>query len=177
MKVTLQVNGREIQKPMEEKWFDVNPHTINRNLFQIERDETFQEFIRNLILEAFTELDNHPEKYGKPFKTMFPKKTWDVKIVEELNKIATDLGDHMTDWVEQSLEWAQSITNGETWEDICKKEDTSNWYRLIVWKNGYAKRIGGSKADYNSIPRSSIGHGTFTSKYKMYDTVPSIVAY
>ena len=77
MKVTLQVNGREViftevesisifeekpesedAKPTEEKWFRVTPLAIDQNLFKKERSDTRQEDTRQLILEAFEEMQN-----------------------------------------------------------------------------------------------------------------------
>lgn len=103
MKVTLQVNGREMtfsekaliaivekhlsseatqkttttkvaQKPTEDAWFEVKPQTIDQELFKKKREDKWQEATRQLILEAFAEMKDNPEKYGKNFKTMMPKK-------------------------------------------------------------------------------------------------------
>ena len=109
MKVTLQVDEKAnpIQRPTEGIPFPVNPLGIDRKLFQEERKDPRQEETRQLILQAFTKVDEYPEKYGKPFNTLMPKKTWDWKTVNELGKLATELGNHEADWVEQAIEWAQ----------------------------------------------------------------------
>ena len=104
------------QVPTDDQWFEVNPRAINQSLFQKKRKDERQEKTRKLILEAFAEVKSSPEKYGKKFKTMMPKKTWTSKTVEELKQLACKLGDHNADWVEQALEWAQRICNGESWE-------------------------------------------------------------
>ena len=178
MKVTLQVNGREmtfseqelvaiveehfsrkdtekvtttkaVQKPTEGKWFDVRPQDINQELFQKQREDKKQEKTRKIILEAFAEVKKDPERYGKSFKTMIPKKEWSSNIgykVEGQN----------ANWIEQGLEWAQRIVNGESWEAICNNADTADWYRLVVGKHGCLKFIGGSRKKEDCSPASSI---------------------
>lgn len=41
----------------------------------------------------------------------------------------------MINWVQQAFEWAQRISNGESWEDVCNKEGNIKYERLIIWKN------------------------------------------
>ena len=173
---TTQQEAKPIQRPTEGIPFKVNPLEIDRNLFQKEREYKRQEETRQLILEAFTKVDEDPEKYGKPFKTLMPEKTWQGwKKVGELIDIAYKLGDHDADWVEQALEWAQRISNGETWEDICNNPDTANWYRLIEWKNGYYRLVGGSRERYNYRPASDVHDDNYLSNYGIFYTVPLVV--
>ena len=202
MNETLQVCGR----PEEGKWFKVNPLTIDQALFQEARasseqemadklyweykvqkqlttdqylkdlDAARQEKTRKLILEAFAEVNANPEKYGKPFKTLRPKMTWTCKTEEGLKELASSLGDHIADWVEQALEWAQRIQNGETWQDICNNSEYYEWYRAVVWKNGYIRRIGGSKFDRVYAAASTVDeYDCYNGIY--YDMVPLVVSY
>lgn len=143
MEVTLQENGRKTQKPTVGEWFEVKPQAIDQRLFETKREDYRQEAARKLILQAFAKMKNNPEKYGKNFETMMPKKTWDFKTVAELKEMASKLGDHNADWIEQALEWAQRIANGESWKAICNDKDTVRWFRLVVWKNGSARLAGG----------------------------------
>lgn len=210
MKITLQVNGREMTFSEEEliailnehfsereteeqttkcvqtedkttqvaktdKYFDVTPSSINRNLFQEEREDVQQEWPRQIILEAFDEFDRHPEKYAKSFKVMIPKKTWSSKTVEELKSLAKKLGDHNANWVEQALVWAQRISNGETWEALCNEPDTEAWYRLIVWKNGYPRLVGGSVNNSNYNSASGVYNIDYDGGSFLFDTVPLVV--
>ena len=206
MKVTLQVNGREMtfsekeliaivekhlssetirktstaevpQKPTEDEWFEVKPQAIDYELFKKKRRDKRQEATRQLILEAFAEIKKEPEKYGKNFKTMMPKKTWRSKTVSELEELARNLGDHNADWVEQVLEWAQRIANGESWEAICNDADTANWYRLVVWKYGYKRLIGGSVDNLDSDSASDVNNGTFIFNDILRHVVPLVVFY
>lgn len=202
MKVTLQVNGREMtfsekeliaileehfssktttskvaQKPTEDEWFEVNPLTIDQKLFEEKRNNKMQEATRQLILEAFVEMKNNPEKYGKNFKTMIPKKEWESKTVAELKELACKLGDHNADWIEQALEWAQRIANGESWKSICNDADTANWHRLVVWKNGYARLVGGSVDLGENVPASDAVSAYFDSDKYLDCGVPLVVLY
>lgn len=206
MKVTLQVNGREMtfseqeliaivekllsskttkqttakvaQKPTEDEWFEVKPQAIDQKLFEKKRKDTRQEKTRQLILEAFAEMKNNPEKYGKNFKTMMPKRDWESKTVAQLKEMACKLGDHNADWVEQALEWAQRIVNGESWKSICNDADTANWYRLVIWKDGYARLVGGSVDGIGFYdPASDVLDGICGDDYGTNGTVPLVVLY
>ena len=112
-------------------------------------------------------------KYAKPFKTMFPQKTWEVKSVKDLREMAKNLGDHNADWIEQSLEWAQRLQNGETWEDICNKIDTVFNCRLIEWGYGYCKYIGG----FNEHPATYIDKARYYQNDNSLWAIPLIVSY
>ena len=168
-------NVETVQKPEEGKWFEVNPETINQKLFKEERADPQQEETRKLIQEAFAAVKSNPEKYASSFKTLMPEKTWNYKTVAELKELATILGDHMADWVEQALEWAQRIQNGESWENLCNDVDTANCYRLIAWKNGYTRVVGGSRRSNDSDPASVVYDSSSYSDSTLYDTVPLVV--
>ena len=109
--------------------------------------------------------------------TLMPKKTWPGKTVLELKELANSRGDHMADWVEQSLEWAMRITNGTPWETLCNYSDTANWYRCVVWDNGEAVHIGGAiNYDVHHAP-SSIGSNFYKEQKILRNTVPLIITY
>ena len=172
-----QKEHKTMQKPTKGKCFEVNPKAINQNLFSEKRRDSMQEQTRQIILEAFTKLSEEPEKYGRPFKTMLPEKTWSSKTVKELKEIANNLGDHMADWVEQTLEWAQRIANGDTWEAVCNEDDTENWYRLVIWKNGYTRIVGGARKVKDGIPTSDVYNDDYGSNDCLRHTVPLVVLY
>ena len=165
------------QKPTEDEWFEVKPHAIDQKLFEKKREDNRQEATRQLILKAFAEMEENPEKYGRNFKTMMPKKTWTSKTVAELKKMARKLGDHNADWVEQALEWAQRIANGESWESICNAKDTANWNRVVVWKNGYARLVGGSVCLGNNKPASGVYNHGYHGTINLDFSVPLVVIY
>ena len=166
------------QVPTEDQWFEVNPQTINQSLFKKKRKDERQERTRKLILEAFAEVDKHPEKYASAFYTLMPEKKWNgYKTVAELNAYANDLDGQMADWVEQALEWAQRLFNGESWETICNNADTANWYRVILWKNGCYRLVGGSR-NYNVLnPASDVFDYDYGFFNCICDTVPLVVLY
>lgn len=164
----------DAQTPTEGKLFEVRPADIDQRLFSERKFDQRQEMTRQLILEAFAEMKNN-SKYARPFKTLMPEKTWDVKYVSELKEIACHLGDHMADWVEQALEWAQRIANGETWKAVCNAPDTANWYRLIEWKNGYTRLVGGSRKSVFNSPASDVYHGDCYPNDVLGCTVPLVV--
>lgn len=162
--------------PTEGKLFEVNPLGIDRSKFEMSMSNWRQERTRQIIQEAFAEVDNDPEKYASAFYTLIPEKKWnDFKTIVELKMYANDLGGLMADWVEQALEWAQRICNGEAWEDICNNADTANWYRMILWKNGHYRLVGGSRCSSYGYPASGVRSGGFYSYSRIYYTVPLVV--
>lgn len=162
------------QAPTEGKCFEVNPMEIDRSLFQEKRSDSQQEHTRQYILEAFDEVDKHPERYAKSFKTLRPKKTWDgYKTVRELKQYAKKLGGHHGNKTEKALEWAQRLNNGEAWEAICNDPDTAEWYELVDWKNGYSKVVGGSR-NYN-YPATYVSNFNYHSYDRIKATLPFVV--
>lgn len=163
------------QTPTEGKLFEVNPMGIDRSLFEKTMEDRRQELTRDIIQEAFAEVDKHPEKYASPFYTLIPEKNWEgYKTALELKAYAEDLGDHMTDWVEQALEWAQRIANGECWENIYYKIDKTKYRRMIVWKNGFFRFVGGSCIEHYERPASYIDYIDCTSISAVHSTVPLV---
>ena len=164
------------QTPSEGKLFEVNPLGIDRSKFEKPMSNRKQEWTRQIIQEAFAEVDKHPEKYASAFYTLMPEKKWNgLKTVAELNAYANDLDGQMADWVEQALEWAQRLFNGESWETICNNADTANWYRVILWKNGCYRLVGGSR-NYNVLnPASDVFDYDYGPFNCIYDTVPLVV--
>lgn len=164
------------QIPTEGKLFEVNPLGIDRSKFEKPMSDKMQEWTRQIIQEAFTEFDKHPEKYASEFYTLIPEKKWQgYKTVAELKEYAKDLGGQTADWVEQALEWAQRIFNGESWEAICNNADTAKWYRLIRWKNVYYRLVGGSRNYGDVYPASYVFDCGYSSKNRILRTVPLVV--
>lgn len=201
MKFTFEVDGREVtlsydelkafaraklatldavegcDTPTEGKVFAINPMAIDRNLFSKKRKDERQERTRQRILDAFTEVDANPEKYAKPFKIMIMKKTWKgSKNGRELVEMANTVG-HLTDWVEQALEWAQKIANGKTWERICNEADTNDWYRLVKWKGGYLRLVGGSRRSNCICPASYVDDYSCGLGDNYHNSVPLVTLY
>ena len=164
------------QIPTEGKLFEVKPLGIDRSKFEKPLSDWQQEWTRQIIQDAFAEVDKHSEKYASTFYTLIPEKKWDgYKTVAELKEYANDLGGLMADWVEQALEWAQRISNGESWEAICNNADTAKWYRLIIWKNDHTRLVGGSCDDDDNFPASCVDDDDSDSDYWVNNTVPLVV--
>lgn len=203
MKITLTVNGREVtlseeelicilekhfnneteevqpKTPREEEWFSVNVLEIDRELFSEKREKYWEENARKMILEAFSEVDANPERYARTFETFMPKKVWEVCVpVREYQLFCHKLGGHMADWVEQALEWAQRIANGESWDTICNQADTANWERLILWKNGFVRIVGGSQKMKHHDSAVYIYHNEeYGDADKIRNVVPLVARY
>ena len=164
------------QTPSEGKLFEVNPLEIDRSKFEKPMSNRKQEWTRQIIQKAFAEVDKHPEKYASAFYTLMPEKKWNgLKTVAELNAYANDLDGQMADWVEQALEWAQRLFNGESWETICNNADTAYWYRVILWKNGCYWLVGGSRNININYPASDVGNRGYYSNDRIIGAVPLVV--
>lgn len=164
------------QTPSEGKLFEVNPLEIDRSKFEKPMSNRKQEWTRQIIQKAFAEVDKHPEKYASAFYTLMPEKKWNgLKTVAELNAYANDLDGQMADWVEQALEWAQRLFNGESWETICNNADTAYWYRVILWKNGCYRLVGGSRNININYPASDVGNRGYYSNDRIIGAVPLVV--
>lgn len=170
---------QEEKIPNEIVLCEVYPLEINRNLFQTKRKNRQQEETRKLILEAFSKVNEYPEKYGNPFKTLMPEAIERWMTIGELRKLASKMGDHIADWVEQAMEWAQRIQNGETWETICNNPDITEWFRMIAWKDGGQKLVGGARRINSQKPASYIepGNVAFYAATRIHNAVPLIVRY
>lgn len=199
MKVTLTVLGREmtftryeltsileeyfqddfsVKTPIENKWFIVDPKTIKEEIFQQKREDKNQEETRQLILEAFENVRSNPEKYGRIFESLMPDKNWiGEKTVNSIKSMAKHLGDHNADWVELALQWAQRICNGETWEKVCNNNDTAKYFRMVIWKNGCARLVGGSAINGFDFPATYIFYNDYYLGDCVYNTVPMVIRY
>ena len=132
--------------PIEGKWFMVNPMCIDRKLFEEKREDRIQECLRKLILQTFKAVDEKPKIYRYPFSTLIPKKEelpsvmWadtEKRTIHEFEHLLKNYNSSYS-WaniMEQSLEWAQCIQNGETWEDLCNNPDTVTRHRLVIDRN------------------------------------------
>ena len=159
--------------PAEGKVFEVNPLKIDRSKFKKRMHNQNQEWIREIIQKAFIEVDKHPERYAVPFYTLIPEKNWDgYKTFAELKRYANDLGGIMANWVEQALEWAQRISNGETWKNVCKRKNVSKWYIAIVCGKGFARFAGVEFDSYSKVVEAGYGVCSFNEGFN--DTVPLV---
>lgn len=167
-----------VLRPIEGKWFHVNPLELDFDFLKYPRKNIRQEEIRLLINEAVNELSKNPERYNRPFETLIPQyNVCGGKTIMELKIFSQSIGDSIANWVEQSLEWLQRINNGETWEDICFKSDQMKNYRLIEWKNGTIHFVGGALTSRFRSPATNIGTTDWHLKDKVFHAVPLIIKY
>jgi len=203
MKVTLQVNGREMtfseeelisileehferknseveQKgPKEGEWFKVNPSSIDQRLFENERTDKRQEDLRFYIQRSFDYLKENPEN-NKAFKTFIPQRDkyhYSNPKVSKLKNFASQIGDHMGYWWEWALMLAQRIANGESWESLCNVPDTANWYLLVVDFSMHSRIVGGSRRSCYNPPSSNIDSYSYWDGDEVKDAVPLVVDY
>lgn len=171
-------DGGIVRRPADGKWFFVDPEKLNFDFAKYPRKDEKQEEARVLINEAKEELMNNPERYMRPFSTFIPYcKAAEGRKISELMEFSKKFGDSMANWVEQSLEWAQRINNGETWYDICCKPDSCRYYRIIQWKNGNVRFFGGASEGPLGYGAATIGKSDWYMHDKVYYAVPLVVKY
>ena len=124
MSETLQTRERKAQPPREDEWFEVKPKTIDRSLFESERSDEYEEEVREWIRWAFEQVEKEPQKYAEQFETIISKTAY-MKYITSSTMEHLMYEFHHTDIVEQLLEWAQRISNGETWEAVCNDKETA----------------------------------------------------
>ncbi len=165
------------QRPERGMKFSVDAKRLNNALFEIPRTDEEQENARQIIVEALNQVKKNPEKYAKPFKTTTPCGFWPFITAGELAILAKEFGDHMADWVEQALEWAQRISNGESWQAVCNDADSNYYYRAVMWENGCVRMIGGARrVRDDSSATKMLKHDFKTDDYMGY-TIPLVVMY
>ena len=182
---TKQKSSKPICRPKKGVPFEVNPLEIDRNIFLEERKDEWQEKTRKHILDAFTEVDAHPEDYGKTFWTLRPygncwKHSRDhFYTIDDHKAIARSRGGHLANLIEQALEWAQRLQNGESWEALCNKIETDDWFKLIEVKKGFYRTVGGSCKLGYCLPASSLSDNVYDDRvYNRPDyTMPLVVRY
>ena len=146
MEENLVVHGQKPTGPIVGEWFEVNPYTINRELFEEEREDDEQEKVRQNILAALLKFSIRRQEMRYIFGTMRPNLNYNNPVnAEDLYHYAHyEFGAYEKKDEEQSLyeydlanedeqacELAKRIQNGESWEDICNKAENSNCRRLV----------------------------------------------
>lgn len=170
------VRNEKFENKTDINGFEVNPTLIDQKIFQNPRKDIWQEQTRKWILNSFLMLKEKPQRYGRSFRTITPKKTWTEGSAEELKRLSKNFGHHMADAVEFGFELAQRIHNGETWESVCNAPDTQEWYRIITWQGMYVL-VGGSTKCSNKNPKSAVTNNNIENNSMIGDTVPLIVVY
>ena len=167
--------------PTEGNWYVVEPEKIDQNLFREKRNDYYQEEVRRRILKAFANAQKNPERYLKPFKTMYPFRPWNKfkgKTFEFLREIAQIIGDDMADETEQVLEWAQRISI-EGWETVCNKNDRARSYRAIRTEYPGLYKIYGATCEFRAKTNASATHimcEQYLSTETAGATVPLVVS-
>lgn len=189
--ITVTIKGREVTLSEKElvsileehfkilnvvKGVEVNPILIDEPTFEIEKKDCYshKESIMQVIQKAFIEMKKDLRRYARPFEIVTPAELESVYTEEKMVALAEKYGDHIADWVEQALEWAQRIANGE---DIFNKSDDSKWFRAISWQDGHVCLVGGANELNNHDSAASIHDFNVNSSYQIYNAVPAVVRY
>lgn len=173
--------------PIEGKWFMVNPKSIDRKLFEEEREDNLQERLRKLILQIFKSVDENPNICAHPFEILIPSEKqlpslmWaetEKKTIREFSQLLKSYNSSYS-WAtttEQFLVWAQQIQNGETWEDLCNNQDTITRHRLITDKDKEKiYTIGGASTGERVNSAIYSFRSTCIPGFKISGAVPMIV--
>lgn len=157
----------------ETQCFDVFPYSIDRSLFQEEREDAQQEWTRQIILNALSHAYSGLFRYNKPYQVVIPAKTWSSHISAwDLIDIARGYGNGIAEWAELALVWAQRISNGETWETLCNEPDTDARPRIVSWKDNALRCVGGK-----GVPATCVGKVSLDISIPLIEAVPLVVRY
>lgn len=187
------------KKMIENEWFDVNPDVVVKELkermeryykesweneFNLSPYMMQQKHFIECMVQSFREVEKDPEKYAKRFKVMFPTKNWPgFTEKEKCSEIACKIGHHQLDEIELGLLFGQLIVNGNHWRELAEyNTDTSDWYKLVISKEGNLILVGDSWAHRHSIFKSGYRAGIGTLKRHGVDgfldfAVPLIASY
>lgn len=146
--------------------FKVDLCTIDISLFQEIRADTAEEELRVLILEAYTEAQKELEKYATPFFILLPSKYWYITRnrssysphakLSDIIDFAQKIDGYISNWIDVYLGFAQAITqNSDAWSYLCKRIDYSP-EKIMLWKNGNYRIIGGSFDDRDYCTRNTL---------------------
>lgn len=167
------------RRPKKNEYFRVNPSKIDRNLFKYKKNDEQEEKVRQIIAEAFEEVDKNPERYNRQFYTIFPDCDWypDDAKVGELEGSSKYPQSHLADWVEQAMEWAQRIQNGEFLSELCEEIDPSEWYRLVLGKDNTIWVVGSATHAGYKKPATDVAIHKYNSEAPLWFTVGLYVHY
>ena len=161
---------RRVEPPMLGKWFRVYPALMNQKLFKEKREDHYQEEFRQRILDVFSYFKRKPELM-RPFKTMVPSFEGGADYKSELIEIAEKYGDHVAEFFEQELEWAQRICNGESWEAVCNRPEPRGITYMVGSGSIYLVGVKNKNGTYKDIIPLS------TNDLYCRDMKPLVVSY
>ena len=166
---------------------DVDPHTINQDLFSNYHGFYSDLFSFKLIKEALNEFNNDTEKYAKPFHVLipykYPEKTyWSESSKRYLNDFEAqaeiDFGGHIANWVELGLIFAQIISSTGSFAPVFGMPDQlGTYFKLFIWKNGNARMCGECKYAYTGKCLAYIHEDEFANDDGIALARPLIIVY
>lgn len=160
--------------PEPDKWFRVDIRTIDSVLFEEKRSDRQQEIVRKMIRLS---LDEAKHGFCYPvFYTTFPTKNWNKLSINRIVMMSEDkIGDGIATIIMQGLEWAQRISNNESWEQLCNRPDQNQFYRMVKWYIPESfKKIGGSRAIGDRNPETDYFKPSNKREDVLCDTVPLV---
>lgn len=126
---TMAEQVKVLNKPV----YEVTPMSIKENIFMKQRKRFKEELTRRLILMALDRVKRNPEKYSKPFKTMRVLRIVPNMTAKEFDEFCKkEYNARFANEIENALEKAQRITNGETWREACEHPETAGWDLIVM---------------------------------------------
>lgn len=151
--------------------FEIGMREFSKIRFNHAEESEREENIRRLLCEAFCEVKRHPT-YQRRIEIVIPEKVYSVQTGYEMEKMSQSMGGHIADWVELSLYWAQKIQE-KGW-NLCHEQDDNPFYRIVVWKNGKYRLIGGAKKTGDVSYKTHIGFFYYEKWDEFFNSVPLI---
>ena len=154
-------------------WKKIELSAIKRRKFLFKRLDPSQEVIRKLIRQALKEAKKNKGHYSS-FELMVPEQHLGNGLDSMING-AKSYHAEIANWIEQALEWAYRISEGESWKSLCNEPDDSEFFRVIFWKDDEVAFIGDG-CNYCIRPQTSILTDFFAANELCYGcSVPLLV--
>lgn len=166
--------------------YDVEPHTINQDLFYNYHGPYSDNSSFQLIKEALNELNNNPEKYAKPFYVFIPFRnpkthgigTSKIHLSDFIAQAEEDFGGHIVNWVELGIIFAQIISKADSFVPVFAFPDKlGTYYKLFISKNGNAKICGDCKYSYFGYCLAHIHNDEYDEENAINLASPFIAVY
>lgn len=173
------------KKPKAGHKFCVDLQSIDVEKIEKMPCKVYYEGIKKVVLYALKLAQVMPAKYGNRFYTYIPYleelefDDFKFEVVSQLVEFGSKIGDHCADWIEQGLEWAQRIQNGEDFVSLCEIQDAIEYSRIVVFDDDMLWNVGGGGNDVHSycVPPADVVPTRYDTTLDKIRYVPLVVGY
>lgn len=152
------------------EWFKIDREVIDKSKKEIHHKCNEEGKAGKALWKRFEKsnkiADENPDQYPRLIETYIFKHNWEYKTEQEMRDMCKELGDGMCDEIICDLELQMRIVNGESVEDLVKKDDKLPQVRIIKLRNGGTGYFGGGVQEIENDPPAYIYESNFISDYE-----------